>query len=377
MAKAPGPLSGVKIVEFAGIGPGPFCGMLLADMGADIIRIDRAGGGMAQVKRADGRGRKSVLVNLKDPAATELCLKLMEKAEITFEGFRPGVMERLGLGPDVVLKRNPKIVYGRMTGWGQTGPYAMGAGHDMNYVAISGALAAIGTRDKPVPPLNLVGDYGGGAMFLAVGILAALLHARVTGQGQVIDAAMSDGAAYLSALFHEMRSKGEWSDKRQDNMLDGGAPYYDTYLCSDGKWISVASMEPQFYALLIEKTGFPKSEAEPQWDKKHWPERKAKFEKIFASKTQAEWCALMEATDVCFAPVLSFDEALEHPHNIAREVFKKVDGIVNVTPTPRFSATPGALPGPAPDPGAHNKSALKAWGFGDSEVEALARDGTI
>ena len=248
---AQGPLSGLKIVEFAGIGPGPFCGMLLSDLGADVVRIDRKGPGRGSKFDVTGRGRRSVALDLKHPDAVETCLKLMETADVVFEGFRPGVMERLGLGPDVALKRNPKLVFGRMTGWGQTGPFANAAGHDMNYIAISGALHAIGAEDKPIPPLNLVGDFGGGALYLAFGLLAGVIHARATGQGQVIDCAMSDGAASLMAMFYGMKASGIWRDERRANLLDGGAHFYDTYQCSDGGWISIGSIEPQFYAILL------------------------------------------------------------------------------------------------------------------------------
>ena len=249
---AQGPLDGLKVIEFAGIGPGPFCGMLLSDLGADVVRIDRKGGRGGSKFDVTSRGRRSVALDLKNPASIEACLKLTQSADVLFEGFRPGVMERLGLGPDVVLKRNPKIVYGRMTGWGQTGPYANAAGHDMNYIAISGALHAIGLGDKPIPPLNLVGDFGGGALYLAFGLLAGVIHARATGEGQVIDCAMSDGAASLMAMVYGFKASGMWSDNRRDNMLDGGAHFYDTYQCSDGRWISIGSIEPQFYALLLE-----------------------------------------------------------------------------------------------------------------------------
>lgn len=372
-----GPLSGLKIIEFAGIGPGPFCGMLLSDLGADVVRIDRKGPGRASPADVTSRGRRSVALDLKNPAAIETCLKLMETADGVIEGFRPGVMERLGLGPDVALKRNPKLVFGRMTGWGQFGPYAQAAGHDMNYIAITGALHAIGTTDKPVPPLNLVGDFGGGALYLAFGLLAGVIHARATGQGQVIDCAMSDGAASLMAMFYGFKGAGAWKDERRSNLLDGGAHFYDTYQCADGKWISIGSIEPQFYALLLEKTGITDPEFKNQMDRDAWPSLKAKLAGVLATKTQAEWCAIMDATDICFAPVLTLDEAPRHAHNLARETFVTLDGVVQPAPAPRFSATPGVIQGPPPKIGAHNSEALSDWGFSEAEIASLATAGAI
>src|SRR5678816_103381 len=341
-----GPLTGLKVVEFAGIGPGPFCGMLLSDLGADVVRIDRKGGRGGAPSDVTARGRRSVALDLKSPAAIEACLKLMEGADAVFEGFRPGVMERLGLGPDVALKRNPKLVYGRMTGWGQTGPYANAAGHDMNYIAITGALHAIGTTDKPVPPLNLVGDFGGGALYLAFGLLAGVIQARETGKGQVIDCAMSDGAASLMAMFYGFKASGMWQGGRRNNTLDGGAHFYDTYQCSDGKWISLGSIEPQFYALLLEKTGIDDPEFQKQMDRAAWPGLHDKLAAVIATKTRDEWCAIMDATDVCFAPVLDLDEAPKHAHNAARKTFVEVAGVTQPAPAPRFLATPGKIQGP-------------------------------
>jgi len=374
---ASGPLSGLKIVEFAGIGPGPFCGMLLSDLGADVVRVDRKGSGRASPADVTSRGRRSVALDLKSPDAIEAVLKLLESADGLIEGFRPGVMERLGLGPDVVLKRNPKLVFGRMTGWGQFGPYAKAAGHDMNYIAITGALHAIGTTEKPVPPLNLVGDFGGGALYLAFGLMAGIIHARGTGQGQVIDCAMSDGAASLMAMFYGFKGAGIWKDERRSNLLDGGAHFYDTYQCSDGKWISIGSIEPQFYALLLEKTGITDPQFANQMSRDEWPELKAKLAAVLAKKTQAEWCAIMDATDICFAPVLTLDEAPNHPHNTARETFVTVEGVVQPAPAPRFSATPGVIQGPPPKIGAHNEEALRQWGFSAAEVDALKASGAI
>ena len=340
-----GPLSGVKIVEFAGIGPGPFCGMLLSDLGADVIRIDRPGDGRPG-RAADvmSRGRRSIGLNLKDPADVEVALKLLEKAEGLIEGFRPGVMERNGLGPDVVLKRNPKLVYGRMTGWGQTGALSQSAGHDLNYIAITGALHAMGDGDgRPRPPLNLVGDYGGGALYLAMGLLAGILNVRNGGKGQVVDVAMSDGAASLATMFYGMKAMGVWTDDREANMLDGGAHFYDTYETKDGKWVAIGSIEPQFYAILREKAGLSGAEWDAQMDRGKWPELKAKLMAVFKTKTRDEWCAIMEATDICFAPVLSMAEAPKYRHNADRQTFVEIEGVVQPAPAPRFSATPGAI----------------------------------
>ncbi|TAJ73184.1 MAG: CoA transferase [Phenylobacterium sp.] len=372
-----GPLTGLKIVEFAGIGPGPFCGMLLSDLGADVVRIDRKGQGRGAPSDITSRGRRSVALDLKKPEAVEACLKLMDGADAVIEGFRPGVMERLGLGPEVALKRNPKLVFGRMTGWGQTGPYAMAAGHDMNYIAITGALHAIGTEEKPVPPLNLVGDFGGGALYLAFGLLAGVIHARETGRGQVIDCAMSDGAASLMAMFYGFKAAGIWKEERRSNMLDGGAHFYDTYQCSDGKWVSIGSIEPQFYALLLEKTGIDDPDFQKQHDRSAWPELRRKLAHVIAQKTQAEWTGIMGGTDVCFAPVLDLDEAPKHPHNAARQTFVEIGGVVQPAPAPRFSATPGAVQGPPPAIGAHDREALSDWGFSDSEIGALQGAGAM
>ena len=371
-----GPLSGLKVVEFAGIGPGPFCGMLLSDLGADVVRIDRKGKGRASPADVTSRGRRSIGMDLKSPDAIEACLKLMEGADAIFEGFRPGVMERLGLGPDVALKRNPKLVYGRMTGWGQTGPYAHAAGHDMNYIAITGALDAIGTTDKPVPPLNLVGDFGGGALYLAFGLLAGVIHARQSGQGQVIDCAMSDGAASLMAMFYGFKASGMWNPGRRNNLLDGGAHFYDTYQCSDGKWVSIGSIEPQFYAELLRLTGLTDDpEFQRQMDQDHWPHLKERLAAVFGAKTRAEWCEIMEHTDVCFAPVLRMDEARQHPHNIARGTFVERDGMTQPAPAPRFSRTvPSIERSPAHD-GQHTADVLRDWGIAPDRVDELIESG--
>ncbi|MBI1250957.1 MAG: CoA transferase [Alphaproteobacteria bacterium] len=367
---ASGPLKGVKVVEFAGIGPGPFCAMLLSDMGADVVRIDRqtgARGGTpkgAPVYDVTSRGRRSVALDLKNPAHVEAALGLMEKADVVTEGFRPGVMERLGLGPDVSLKRNPKLVYGRMTGWGQFGTMAHAAGHDINYIALTGALHAMGRRnDSPPPPLNLVGDFGGGALYLAMGICAALFEAQRSGKGQVIDAAMTDGAASLASMFFGMRATGIWTDERDSNLLDGGAHFYDTYTCKDGKWVAIGSIEPQFYALLLEHTGLKDDpDFAAQMDRSGWPKLSEKLAAAFKTKTRDEWCAIMEGSDVCFAPVLSLEEAPRHPHNAERQTFVEIAGVVQPNVAPRFSGTPSAVQGPAPAIGAHNDEVFAAWG---------------
>jgi alpha-methylacyl-CoA racemase len=360
------------VIEFAGIGPGPFCGMLLSDMGADIIRIGRKGSEASRDPRfeIDSRGRRSLSLDLKRPESVNACLALCESADVLFEGYRPGVMERLGLGPDVVLKRNPRLVYGRMTGWGQHGPYAQRAGHDINYIAITGALHAIGTKDKPTPPLNLVGDYGGGAMMLAVGLLAAVLHARATGHGQVVDASISDGTSYLTAVFYKLRALGQWQEQRVANLLDGGAPFYDTYECADGKFVAVGAIEPQFYALLLEKIGLVGKVPHKQMDRSAWPTMKAIFADVFASKTRDQWVAIMGDADTCFAPVLTAEEAAQDPHNIARSTFIEVDGVRQPAPAPRFSRTPGAIQASAT--GDVVREALHGWGLAPEHVDELS-----
>jgi alpha-methylacyl-CoA racemase len=368
-----GPLTGVRILEFAGLGPAPFCGMLLSDLGADVVRIDRKGtqgGGVVEVTK---RGRRSVALDLKSPAAVDVCLDLMEKADGLIEGFRPGVMERLGIGPDPALARNPKLVYGRMTGWGQFGPLNKAAGHDLNYIALSGALHAIGPAEKPVVPLNLVGDFGGGALYLAFGMLAGILHARDTGQGQVIDCAMTDGAASLMAMFYGFRAEGFWKDARGANFIDGGSHFYRNYQCADGLWIAVGSLEPQFYALLLEKLDISDPAFLPQMSQENWPLLTEKLATIFAGRTRAEWQSLLEGTDVCFAPVLSLDEAPSHPHNVARETFVELAGVVQPAPAPRFSATPGAIQFPPAEIGEYQDEALADWGLSSEQIAAVNR----
>ncbi|OYY78446.1 MAG: carnitine dehydratase [Sphingomonas sp. 28-62-20] len=351
----PGALSGIRIIEFAGIGPGPFCGMMLGDHGAELIRIDRPGAGL-DPRDALSRNRKSVLLDIKTPEGLSAAKALCATADGLIEGFRPGVMERLGLGPDVLIAANPNLVYGRMTGWGQTGPYAQAAGHDINYIALSGVLHTIGVAGgKPVPPVNYVGDFGGGAMFLAFGMVAGLLAVKNGAPGQVIDAAMTDGSALLAGMSFAMLAQGTTSDVPGTNLLDGGAPFYDSYICADGKWVSIGSIEPQFYALLRDKLGLADDpDFAAQFDRAAWPARKQRLAAIFATKTRDEWCALMEMTDVCFAPILSMTEAPAHPHNMARETFIQLGGATQPAPAPRFSATPAPVPCAAPKAGSDN-----------------------
>jgi alpha-methylacyl-CoA racemase len=340
--RASGPLAGRRIVEFAGIGPGPFACMMLADMGAEVVTLDRIGA-KKNLKAVATRGRKVVELDLKDKAAIAEVLDLLANADALIEGFRPGVMERLGLGPDVVMARNPKLVYGRMTGWGQEGPLANAAGHDINYISITGALAAIGTKEKPVPPLNLVGDFGGGALYLVVGVLAALLEAQKSGKGQVVDAAMCDGAASLMSMFFDMAAAGRWTETRAENFLDGGAHFYGVYECSCGHFISIGSIEPQFYALLREHAGLSEDCYDAQMDRKGWPSLKEKLTAVFKSKSREDWCKIMEGTDICFAPILTMAEAPKHPHMAARNVFVERHGVTQPAPAPRFSRTPSAI----------------------------------
>jgi alpha-methylacyl-CoA racemase len=335
-------LTGLRIVEFAGIGPGPFACMMLADMGAEVITLDRLDANKNQ-KSATGRGRRIVEIDLKDATARERALDLLEHADALIEGFRPGVMERLGLGPEVVHARNPRLVYGRMTGGGQQGPLAQSAGHDINYISVTGALAAIGPAERPVPPLNLVGDFGGGALYLVVGVLAALLEAKKSGTGQVVDAAMCDGAASLMTMFFDFMAAGRWGGGRESNFLDGGAHFYGVYECACGHFISIGSIEPQFYALLRQRAGLSDQAFDAQMDREAWPSLKQKLAAIFKGKTRDEWCSIMEGTDICFAPVLSLSEAPSHPHMVARETFVERNGAIQPAPAPRFSRTPSVI----------------------------------
>ena len=370
-----GPLEGLKVVEFAGIGPGPFCAMMLSDMGADVIRLERKDAS-PRFREAKfdvlNRGRASAGIDLKHPEGKTAALKLIETADALLEGFRPDVMERLGLGPDICLERNPKLVYGRMTGWGQTGPLSRAAGHDINYISVSGALHAFGRKgERPVPPLNLVGDFGGGGMLLAFGMVCALLAARESGVGQVVDASMVDGSALLMAsTFGEMAS-GAWQDERGVNRLDTGAHFYDAYETADGKFISIGSIEPQFFALMLEKADITGPEYHSQWDRGKWPELKKKLEEVFKTKTRDEWCEIMLCTDVCFAPVLSMEEAVEFPHNVERKTFIEIDGVPQPAPAPRFSRTTPDVRCPPPAPGGNTEEALEAWGFTSEEIVKL------
>jgi len=374
-----GPLQGIKIIEMAGIGPGPFCGMVLADLGAEIIRVDRASAaGTGSRQDPANRGKKSIAVDLKSAEGVEVVLKLVETADAIFEGFRPGVMERLGLGPDICAARNKKIVFGRMTGWGQYGPLSQAAGHDINYISITGALAAIGRPDSPpVPPLNLVGDFGGGGMLLALGLVSALLESKSSGKGQVIDAAMTDGSALLMSMFYSMKASGAWNEEVGTNILDGGAHFYDSYECKDGKYISIGSIEPQFYAMLREVAELKDPIFDNQMSRKEWPEKKEAITKIFLAKTRDEWCDLMEGTDICFAPVLSMWEAPNHPHNVARKTFIELEGLSQPAPAPRFSRTEVEVSSPPSIAGEHTDSILKDLGYDETEISSLKNQGGV
>lgn len=361
---ASGPLVGVKVVEFAGIGPGPFCGMLLADLGADVVRIDRADAVGRAKPDLMNRGKRSIAIDLKKAEGVEAALSLIEKADALIEGFRPGVMERLGLGPDVALKCNPRIVYGRMTGWGQTGPWANTAGHDIDYIALTGALHTMGRAGQPpAPPLNLVGDYGGGALYLAFGLLAGVIEAKSSGKGQVIDCAMIDGAASLMTMFYGMKATGHWSKTRGANWLDGGAYFYDTYECADGQWLAIGSLEPQFHALLVKGLGLEADAFPAQMSRAEWPAHSNRVAEIVKTKARDDWMKVFEGTDACVAPVLSMDEAPKHPHNAERKTFVEAFGAVQPGPAPRFSRTAGAINGAPAMPGQQSEDVLKAWGI--------------
>lgn len=384
-----GPLTGVRVVEMAGIGPGPFCAMMLADMGAEVLRVERKPPPGAENAPLDPvfnpgrtgvlhRGRRSVALDLKAPGGVETVLRLVEKADALVEGYRPGVMERLGLGPDVCERHNPRLVYGRMTGWGQTGPLAHAAGHDINYIAISGALHAIGEAGRaPVPPLNLVGDFGGGGMLLAFGLVCALLEARSSGLGQVVDAAMCDGAATLMAMIYGFRGLDQWSDSRGSNLLDGAAPFYGTYRCADGGYLAVGPIEPQFYRELLRRCEIQDPALADPTEAAGWPLQKEKLTALFATRSRDEWCALLEGTDACVAPVLGLGEAPVHPHNQARETFVECAGVVQPAPAPRFSRTPGQIQSPPPLTGEHTEAALADWGLSATDLCALRENGAI
>ena len=376
-----GPLTGLRVVELQGIGPGPFCGMMLADMGAEIIRVDRSAAVGSGARSADvlARGRKSIAVDLKNTQGVETVLKLVETADVLLEGFRPGVTERLGLGPDVCLERNPKLVYGRMTGWGQTGTMAHAAGHDINYISLSGVLHAIGEPgSRPNPPLNLVGDFGGGGMLLAFGIVAALYERGVSGKGQVIDAAMTDGSALLMNSIFGLMGQGVWNQNRGSNLLDGGAHFYGTYETKDGRFVSIGSIEPQFYALLLEKTGLDQDpDLAKQMSRDDWPKLREKLAAVLATKTRDEWDEIMLGTDICYAPILNFDEAVAHPHNQARNTFVASADIVQAAPAPRFSRTEPELPEPPVAPGEHSEEVLASIGLDAAAIAELKSSGAV
>ena len=391
MADRSGPLSGIKIIELAGIGPAPYTCMMLADAGAQVLRLERAAPGAVERGeeiKASGSGpywdllnrsRPSVGIDLKNPDAVELVLGLVEQADGLIEGFRPGVAERLGVGPDACFGRNRRLVYGRMTGWGQDGPLAPRAGHDIDYIAIGGALWSLGRADSaPVPPLNLVGDFGGGGMLLAFGMVAALLEAARSGEGQVVDAAMVDGAASLMTMIHSFHLGGMWNEQRGANMLDTGAPFYEVYETSDGKWMAAGGIEKQFYAALLDGLGLAGDESLPQQQSREdWPAMKERFAAIFKTKTRDEWSAIFEGTDACVSPVLSPWEAHEHPHNVARATYIEVDGAVQPAPAPRFSKTPSAVSKPPSPPGADTVSGLVEWGVDESVVAKLRESGAL
>ncbi|MBO3274005.1 CaiB/BaiF CoA transferase family protein [Pseudomonas schmalbachii] len=372
-----GPLAGVKVVEMNAIGPAPFATMLLADMGAEVIRVDRLVSGFLNGDDSViSRGRRSIGIDPRKPGAVDVLLRLIDEADVLIEGFRPGVMERLGVGPVVCLQRNPKLVYGRMTGWGQNGPLAPVAGHDLNYIAITGALHAMGHADRaPTPPLHLVGDMGGGAMMLAFGVVSALFEAQRSGKGQVVDAAICDGAALLGTMYYELRQKGEWRG-RGENIFDGGAPFYGCYACADGGYISLGAIEPQFYQLFLELCGIDDPAFLHQWERKEWPQLRAKLEAMFLTRTRDEWCELLEGTDVCFAPVLDLSEAPNYPHNQARGVFVESDGIVHPAPAPRLSRTPGVV-GKVVKNGEHTLEILEQLGLDQEAIEVLREVGAI
>lgn len=374
-----GPLQGTRVIELAGIGPGPFCGMMLADMGAEVIRVDRITG-ESSFRAIDvlTRGRRSIAIDLKSSDGREVILRLCEQADAIFEGFRPGVTERLGIGPEDCMARNSRLVYGRMTGWGQDGPMAQAAGHDINYIALAGALHGIGRKgERPVPPLNLVGDFGGGGMLLAFGLVCAMLETQKSGKGQVVDAAMVDGAATLMAMFFTMKASGMYSDERGTNLLDGGAHFYDSYETSDGKYISLGSIEPQFYALLVEKAGLDKEDFSNQMDQGKWSELKTDLIELFKTKTRDKWCEIMEGTDICFAPVLSLSEVADHPHNKARATFAELEGMLQPTPAPRYSRSTVSLTHASRMAGEDSRVVLAQVGYDEKRIDQLIEDGVI
>lgn len=374
-----GPLTGLKVIEMAAIGPVPFCAMMLSDMGAEVVRIDRLSDkGKGHRANVLYRGRESVALDLKSASGVATAKRLITQADVVLEGFRPGVMERLGLGPEDCQALNPGLIFARMTGWGQTGPLAQAAGHDINYISIGGALGAMGYDDRPpAPPLNLVGDFGGGAMYLLTGLLAALYERNNSGQGQVIDAAMTDGTASLLSPFYGLMAMNMWTTDRFSNKLDGGAHYYGSYECSDGRYISIGSIEPQFYALLLEKCDISDTEFTQQNDQQRWPALREKLSALFKTKSRDEWADILEGTDVCFAPILDLEEAAQHPHNQARKTFVEFDGVVQPAPAPRFSRTQGEIQSSCALAGEHSEQVLQRWGFNAEEVKQLSEDGAI
>ena len=372
-----GPLTGVRVVELAGLGPAPHACMVLADLGAEVVRVDRPGGGFG-VSAHDllARSRRSVAVDLKQPGGADVVLRLADRADVLVEGLRPGVAERLGVGPDVVSGRNPRLVYGRMTGWGQDGPLAARAGHDIDYLAISGALGAVGEAGgPPVPPLNLLADFGGGSMLLVAGVLAALVERATSGRGQVVDAAMVDGVSTLLAMTWGMRAAGAWQDRRGSNLLDGGAPFYSTYSCADGGWLAIGAIEPQFWAVVVDVLEL--QDAPAQSDTAQWPELRSRIAEAVARRTRDEWAAVFAPLDACVAPVLTLGEAAQHPHLRARGTLEEHDGVVQPAPSPRLSRTPGAVSGPPARPGEHTRAALVDWGFAEQEVAELEQSGVV
>ncbi len=379
-SKVVGTLDGYKVIELAGIGPAPMAGMILSDMGAEVIRIERLGAGDPKViSPVSGRGKKSVVLDLKNPEGVKIFHRMLKDCDVIIDPFRPGVCEKLGIGPEACLKTNSRLIFARMTGWGQEGPLAKAAGHDINYIAITGALYAVGRGDqKPVPPLNLVGDMGGGGMLLVTGILAALLETAKSGEGQVIDAAMVDGAAQQMWMFHELESIGVWdANSREANILDGGAHFYDVYECADGGFVCIGAIEPQFYGLLRQLLGLDAVDYDAQQDRSKWSELSAKLQEIFLTKSRQEWCDQLEGTDVCFAPVLSFKEAPKHPANILRETYTQVDGLVQPSPAPRFSRTPSVVAHGVHSLGEDTENTLRALGYGDEELENFRISGVI
>jgi len=374
-----GTLTGIKVIEMAGIGPAPFAGMALADMGAEVTLVERISSRpQPAVPDCSRRGKHSVTLDIKSDAGKDILHKLIGKADVLLEGFRPGVMERLGAGPDACMQYNPKLVYARMTGWGQSGPLSPAAGHDINYISLTGALAAIGKKDeKPTVPLNLIGDFGGGGMLVVNGILAALLERGQSGKGQVVDAAMTDGSAYLMSFMHSMTAQGYWQQQRESNMLDGGAPYYNTYETSDGKYISIGSIEPQFYELLKQHASLDDALFSNQNDANQWPQQSQALTQLFKTKTQSEWCDIMQGTDVCFAPILTLEEAPSHPHNIARETYIDVAGMTQPAPAPRFSRTPSSVKFESQTPGAQSIEVLQTLGFSEDKIDQLVNDKVV